>query len=148
MADSKGRIMAQRDTQEQIEHDNVITALKKTLFKYPNDKYPQLKTFANHPIKTHYITNHQGGQFYPDLVVLDVRNERVVITVEVETISSINEIEAAQWNGFASICENFYLFFPRGFANKVKKFCQKFSSIHCYEYWKEDDRYRVEHITF
>ncbi len=140
--------MAWRDLEEQVLHDRVITALKKTLFNYPNDKHPNLKTHTNHPIKTHAVSNHIGGQFYPDLVVLDSRTEKVVSVVEVETVNTINENEAKQWLKFATLGENFYLFFPRGFGVKVKEFCQNISNAHCYEYWQEEKIFRIEHIKF
>jgi hypothetical protein len=140
--------MAWRELEEQIIHDRVVAALKKTMFNFPNDKYPNLKTHTNHPIKTHAVSDHMGGQFYPDLVVLDSRTEKVISVIEVETINTINEAEAKQWLKFASLGEKFYLFFPRGLASKVKEFCQNISNAHCYEYWQEDNTYRVEHIKF
>jgi hypothetical protein len=140
--------MAQRDLEEQVIHDRVVTALKKTLFKYPNDKHPNLKTHTNHPIKTHAINDHIGGQFYPDLVVLNARTEKVISAIEVETVNTINENEAEQWLKFASLGENFYLFFPRGFEAKVKELCRKISKVHCYEYWEDGGHYRAERITF
>ena len=57
--------MAWRILEEQVIHDRVVTALKKNLFNYPNAKHPDLETYTNHPIKTHVVTDHVGGQFYP-----------------------------------------------------------------------------------
>jgi hypothetical protein len=139
--------MAWRELEEQVIHDRVVTALKKSIFNYPSDKHPNLKTHPNHPIKTHSVTDHLGGQFYPDLVVLDSRSEKVVSVVEVETVSTVTESEAKQWFKFASLSENFYLFSPRGFEAKVRELCLKISNIHYYEYWQEENRFRVEHIN-
>ncbi|MEO0092799.1 MAG: hypothetical protein ABIK93_07915 [candidate division WOR-3 bacterium] len=140
--------MAWRELEEQVLHDRVINALKKTMFDFPNDKYPYLKTHTNHPIKTHGVPNHTGGQYYPDLVVLDTRTEKVVTVVEVETINTVNESEAAQWLKFATLGERFYLFFPRGLEIKVKELCQKIANAYCYEYWHDGKTLRVEHIKF
>jgi hypothetical protein len=140
--------MAWRVLEEQVFHDKVVAALKKTLFKYPNDKHPQLKSIANHPIKSHSITDHMGGNFYPDIVVLDGRNERIVSAVEVETENTINENEAIQWVKFASLSENFYLFFPRGFEEIIKKFCLNIKNVHCYHYWQDGEHFQTELIKF
>lgn len=140
--------MAWRDLEEQVIHDRVVSALKKTLFNYPNDKHPNLKTHTNHPIKTHAISDHMGGQFYPDLVIIDVRTGKVVSVIEVETLNTINETEVQQWLKFATLGENFYLFFPRGLSAKVKEFCQQINNILCYEYWQDGKTLRAEHIKF
>jgi len=140
--------MAWRDIDEQVFHDKVVAALKKTLFNYPSNKHPQLKTIANHPIKSHSISDHMGGRFFPDLVVLDARTERIVSAVEVETDNTINENEAKQWVKFASLCDNFYLFFPRGLEAKVKKFCQEITNVHCYHYWQDGEHFQSEIFKF
>ena len=140
--------MAWRDIDEQVIHDRVVTALKKTLFNYPNDKHPDLKTYTNHPIKTHAVRDMMGGQFYPDLIVLDSRTEKVVSAIEVETINTVTEAESLQWIKFAGLCENFYLFFPRGLEIKMKGLCQKIKNGHCYEYWQEGNNFRAELVKF
>ena len=140
--------MAWRDIDEQVIHEHVVTALKKTLFNYPNAIHPHLKTYTNHPIKTHALQDHMGGQFYPDLVVIDSRSEKVISTIEVETINTVTEAESQQWVKFAGLCENFYLFFPRGLDAKVKEFCHLIKNGHCYEYWQEGANFRAELVKF
>lgn len=139
--------MAWRELEEQVIHDRVVTALKKKIFNYPNEKHPNLEVHTNHPIKTHSVSDHLGGQFYPDLVVLDSRSGKVFSAIEVETLSTVNENEAKQWTKFASISENFYLFFPRGFGAKVKTLCQQISNIHFYRYWRDEEHYQIEHVV-
>ncbi|MCX8014463.1 MAG: hypothetical protein N2748_00445, partial [candidate division WOR-3 bacterium] len=112
--------MEERPTDEQTVHLEVITLLKRSVYNYPNATHPTLLTITNHPLTTKAILDPNNTELYPDIVIINTALNKVVMIGEVETTSSINENETEQWRQFANLQTIFYIFYPKGFYNKIR----------------------------
>ncbi|MCS7250309.1 MAG: hypothetical protein N2323_01095 [candidate division WOR-3 bacterium] len=136
--------MAERPYEELIIHDKLIACLKQTVYRYPNEKYPYLKTYTNHPDKQKGIYTINGEYHYPDIVVIDLRNERVIMIAEVETISTLNEIEAEEWKNFSTLSLHFALFYPKGYEFKIRQLCKNIKIDSFLEYHEDEGKFKLE----
>ncbi len=107
-----------RPVREQLEHDRVIRLLQA--------KYKRKFDVAINP------GNEQGtavgtdpSLWYPDLVLFTPdRNRKLVGVVEVETVESINHLEAmSQWAAFARLKTPFHLYVPAAMVDVARRFC-------------------------
>jgi hypothetical protein len=107
-----------RPVREQLEHDRVIRLLQA--------KYKRKFDVAINP------GNEQGtpvpiglSPWYPDLVLHSTeRNRKLVGVVEVETVESINHLEAmSQWAAFARLKTQFHLYVPAAMVDVARRFC-------------------------
>lgn len=135
--------MEDRPIDELTIHQEVITLLKKSVYNYPNATHPSLITYINHPLKNKAVIDSDGNELYPDIVILNCTNNKIVMIGEVETISSVNEAEVEQWKQFAGLSIVFYIFYPKGLYAKMSELCKKVTVSGFFEYQKEDNRYTV-----
>lgn len=107
-----------RPVREQLEHDRVIRLLQA--------KYKRKFDVAINP------GNEQGtpvgvgpSPWYPDLVLQSTeRSHKLLGVVEVETVESINHLEAmSQWVAFSRLKAPFYLYVPAGMVDVARRFC-------------------------
>ncbi len=107
-----------RPVREQLEHDRVIRLLQA--------KYKRKFDVAINP------GNEQGtpvgngpSPWYPDLVLQSTERSRKLLgVVEVETVESINHLEAmSQWAAFSRLKAPFYLYVPVGMVDVARRFC-------------------------
>ncbi|MEO0091545.1 MAG: hypothetical protein ABIK61_02380 [candidate division WOR-3 bacterium] len=135
--------MEERPLSEQVVHETIINLIKKSLYNYPNPSQPHLMTFVNHPLRNKVVTDFEGNEYYPDIVIVNTLNNKIVMIGEVETFSSINEEEAKQWQTFANLGPVFYLFYPRGLYEKVKALTKNIKVSGLFEYQKTNDHYTI-----
>jgi hypothetical protein len=142
--------MEERPLQEQVIHQEVIDILKKSIYNYPNATHPNLITYSNHPLKNKMITDIQGNEYYPDLVIFNSLTNKMVMIGEVETVGSVNIFELAQWQIYANLSPTFYLFYPKGNFAKMHDLCQTVPVAGFFEYQKDDSgRYTISrHYPF
>jgi len=136
--------MAERPYNELIIHDQLIISLKQTIYRYPNEKYPYLKTYTNHPEKGKGIVTQHGEFCYPDLIVIDLRNEKVIMIAEVETITTLNEEEAKEWKIFSSLSQHFALFYPKGYEFRIRELCRNIKIDSFLEYSEVEGKFKLE----
>ncbi len=107
-----------RPVREQLEHDRVIRLLQA--------KYKRKFDVAINP------GNEQGApvvigtsSWYPDLVLNSTeRNRKLVGVVEVETVESVNHLEAmSQWAAFARLKVAFSLYVPAAMVDVARRHC-------------------------
>ena len=135
--------MEERQIDEQVVHQEIITLLKKSVYNYPNATHPSLMTFVNHPLNNKAVLDLDGNEFYPDIVILNCTNNKIVMVGEVETINSVNETEVEEWKQFARLSTVFYIFYPKGLYAKMNELCKKIAVSGFFEYSKEDNRYTI-----
>jgi hypothetical protein len=135
--------MEERPIEEQQTHQQVIDLLKKSVYNYPNASRPSLMTFTNHPIITKSIRDMDGNEFTPDLVIINTLNNKIVMIGEVETASSINEVEAEHWKKFTALSPVFYIYYPKGFYAQMSDLCKKVPLTGFFEYLKEGTHYTI-----
>lgn len=137
--------MVERPYEEMIIHDKLIVSLKQTVYRYPNEKYPYLKTYTNHPERHKGIYSINNGEyFYPDVVVIDLRNEKVIMIAEVETLSTLNEKEAEEWKKFSNLSLHFALFYPKGYEFKIRHLCKHIKIDSFLEYSESEGKFKLE----
>lgn len=135
--------MEERPFEEIIIHQEVIDLLKRSMYNYPNATHPSLMTFINHPVKHKAVTDLNGNEFYPDIVIINSVTYKIVMIGEVETASSLNKIEVSQWENLATLTPVFYIFYPRGYYAKMRELCKKIPVTGFFEYQKENNRYTI-----
>jgi hypothetical protein len=135
--------MEARPVDEQVLHQEIIDLLKKSVYNYPNASRPTLITFTNHPLKNKAVTDIEGNEYYPDIVIINSTNNKIVMIGEVETVSSLNETEVEQWKQFARLSSVFYVYYPKGYYAKMAELCKKVPLTGFFEYSKENAHYTV-----
>ncbi|MEO0072815.1 MAG: hypothetical protein ABIK10_05225 [candidate division WOR-3 bacterium] len=128
---------------EEALHNEVIAFIKKTIYPYPNAARPMLLTFINHPVPQKVLKDQQGQEYYPDIVIVNTEIDKVVMIGEVETESTINEQELKQWQKFSELSSVFYLFYPKGNYERIRKLCEKIRVTGFFEYEKANDKFLV-----
>jgi hypothetical protein len=107
-----------RPVREQLEHDRVIRLLQA--------KYKRKFDVSINP------GNEQGtpvgvgpSAWYPDLVLHSAERSRKLLgVVEVETVESINHLEAmSQWAAFSRLKAPFHLYVPATMVEVARRFC-------------------------
>lgn len=135
--------MEERSIEEQIIHQEIIDLLKKSIYNYPNTSRPSLMTFTNHPIKNKVIRDLEGNEYFPDIVIINTLNNKIVMIGEVETESSLNEVETEQWKKFTTLSAVFYLYYPKGFYAKISDLSKKVPLTGFFEYQKDGTHYTI-----
>jgi hypothetical protein len=136
--------MPGREPEEQVLHDHLVKLLHREYYRYPNDEHPNLLTFVNHPVKTKAVRNLERRDLFPDIVVLNTANDRIAVLAEVETESTVDALEAAEWLEFSKVGARLHLYFPRGFGPQVAELCRDCSDTELVQYWKSGSRYVIE----
>ena len=106
-----------RPVREQLEHDRVIRLLQA--------KYKRKFETSINP--GHEQNAPVGGPppWFPDLVLQSSEKSRKLLgVVEVETIESINHLEAmSQWGAFSRLRVPFHLYVPAGAVDSTRRLC-------------------------
>jgi hypothetical protein len=135
--------MIERPVEEEVVHQEIITLLKKAMYNYPNATHPSLITFINHPLKNKTVIDPDGNELYPDIVIINSFTNKIVMIGEVETASSINDLEVEQWRQFTRLSTTVYIFYPKGLYAKMSDLCKKVPLNGFFEYHKEDNHYVI-----
>ena len=90
-------------------HDGWVDVIKALKMPFPNSQHPNWRTI------THGKMGVRKGEttVYPDLVVLD-ESDSIIMIGEVETASSVDAAEVAQWKVYGAMAQPFYLYVPEG----------------------------------
>ena len=118
-----------RPVREQLEHDRVIRLLQA--------KYKKKFEVAINPGNEQTAPVGTGSSpWYPDLVLQSTdRNRKLLGVVEVETVESVNNLEAmSQWAAFGRLKVPFHLYLPTGCIDTARRFCTDLS-IQVAELW-------------
>ena len=107
-----------RPVREQLEHDRVIRLLQA--------KYKKKFDVAINPGNEQSAPVGAGpSAWYPDLVLHSTERSRKLLgVVEVETVESINHLEAmSQWAAFSRLKAPFHLYVPAAMVDVARRFC-------------------------
>jgi hypothetical protein len=110
-----------RPVREQFEHDRVIRALQA--------RYKRKFEVAINPGAEQNASVEVGAiAMYPDLLLFSQeRGRRLQGTIEVETVESINTLEAmAEWAQFGRLRAPFYLYVPPNTVDTVRRLCAEY----------------------
>jgi hypothetical protein len=102
-------------------HDRLVIGIAEQSFRFPDRDHTDWATYTNTSSRRTMgvETENENEPVYPDIVVL--QNRRVVILVEVETETGVNQDEALQWLRYSSLCETFYLYVPEDYEDVTEE---------------------------
>jgi hypothetical protein len=116
-----------RPVREQLEHDRIIRLLQA--------KYKRKFDVAINPGNEQ--TAGVGGPppWFPDLVLQGDRGKKVLGVVEVETVESVNHLEAmSEWRTFSQLPTAFHLYVPTSMIDVARRLCEDMQ-ITVAEFW-------------
>ena len=129
-----------RPVREQLEHDRVIRLLQ-TKFRRRFDVGINPGAEQNSPVGSGV------SAVYPDVVLVSQdRGRKVMAVIEVETVESVNNLEAlAQWVPFGRLKSPFHLYVPATMVDVAKRLCTDsqipVAEIHTYHWIGDEMRF-------
>ena len=129
-----------RPVREQLEHDRVIRLLQ-TKFRRRFDVGINPGAERNSPVGAGIAA------VYPDvLLVSQDRGRKVMAIIEVETVESVNNLEAlAEWIPFGRLKFPFHLYVPAAMFDVAKRLCSDshipVAEIHTYHWIGDEMRF-------
>ncbi len=94
-------------------------------------KYTEL-VLKNNPDKFRIATNLEGSDrimvagLAPDIVIQDAKGAEILVAIEVETATSIDNNQAAErWKPISEKAPVFQLLLPKGTVARAKRICKK-----------------------
>ena len=129
-----------RPVREQLEHDRVIRLLQ-TKFRRRFDVGINPGAEQNSPVGSGVAA------VYPDVVLVSQdRGRKVMAVIEVETVESVNNLEAmAEWMPFGRLKSPFHLYVPAAMVDVAKRLCSDsqipVAEIHTYHWIGDEMRF-------
>jgi len=120
-------------------HMRAVQDVAQARFEFPTNEQPSLRTFVNIPEKTLAVTDTDGAELIPDIVVVDTPGNILKILAAVETLETITEERATEaWLPFSKLPEAaFYLYVPVGSGGAAKKIAKSLGiDIYGYRTWR------------
>jgi hypothetical protein len=97
-----------RTAEEQHYHDEIVVLVARARYKfYDKTTYTNLNEEKNMS-----AGSVNGQEQYPDIVAVEDFTAKPKIIAEIETDSLVSENEVQQWEDYASLNLNFYLYVP------------------------------------
>ena len=108
-------------------HERAAQDIAQARFEFPTPELPSYRTYVNVPEVTLPVTDEQGNELTPDIVVVDTPGNILKIAAQVETPDTISEERAQEiWAPFAKLNDTaFYLYVPVGQGAQAKQICKK-----------------------
>ena len=129
-----------RPVREQLEHDRVIRLLQ-TKFRRRFDVGINPGAEQNSPVGT------GPAAVFPDVVLVSQdRGRKVMAVIEVETVESVNNLEAmAEWIPFGRLKSAFHLYVPVQMVEVAKRLCSDsnipVAEVHTYHWIGDEMRF-------
>jgi len=129
-----------RPVREQLEHDRVIRLLQ-TKFRRRFD------VGINPGAEQNSAIGSGLAAVYPDVVLVSQdRGRKVMAIIEVETVESVNNLEAlAEWVPFGRLKSPFHLYVPAAMVDVAKRLCTDshipVAEIHTYHWIGDEMRF-------
>jgi hypothetical protein len=129
-----------RPVREQLEHDRVIRLLQ-TKFRRRFDVGINPGAERNSPVGTGITA------VYPDVVLVSQdRGKKVMAIIEVETVESVNNLEAmAEWIPYGRLKFAFHLYVPTAMVDVARRLCSDsqipVAEIHTYHWIGDEMRF-------
>ena len=129
-----------RPVREQLEHDRVIRLLQ-TKFRRRFD------VGINPGAEQNSAVGSGVSALYPDVVLVSQdRGRKVMAVIEVETVESVNNLEAlAEWVPFGRLKSPFHLYVPAAMVDVARRLCSDthvpVAEIHTYHWIGDEMRF-------
>ncbi|HEY5640434.1 MAG TPA: hypothetical protein VIW01_10310 [Dehalococcoidia bacterium] len=117
--------MPLRTESRQLIHDRALKDIARLRFGFPTEKYPDYKTYVNHPARTMGVAFDGGLVAYPDIVVVQHPENNCKVVAEVETNETVREAVARfEWLPYADLAP-LYLYVPVGKGDEALGLCRQ-----------------------
>jgi hypothetical protein len=114
-----------RTESRELIHDRALADIARLRFGFPTEKYPDYKTYVNHPNRAMGVELDGGLVAYPDIVVVQHPENFAKIVAEVETNETVREAVARwEWLPYAELAP-LYLYVPVGKADEALGLCRQ-----------------------
>ncbi len=120
-------------------HMRAVQDIAQARFEFPTTEQPSLRTFVNIPEKTLAVTDTDGTELVPDIVIVDTPGNILRILAAVETQETVTEARAKEaWLPFSKLPDAaFYLYVPVGSGGAAKKICKNLRiDVHGFRTWR------------
>ncbi|MCH7484602.1 MAG: hypothetical protein IIA90_05580 [Chloroflexi bacterium] len=117
--------MPLRTESRQLIHDRALKDITRLRFGFPTEKYPDYKTYVNHPARTMGVAMDGGLVAYPNIVVVQHPENNCKVVAEVETNETVREAVARfEWLPYAELAP-LYLYVPVGKGDEALALCRQ-----------------------
>ncbi len=129
-----------RPVREQLEHDRVIRLLQAKFRR-------RFDVGINPGAEQNSAVGFGVSALYPDVVLVSQdRGRKVMAVIEVETVESVNNLEAlAEWVPFGRLKPPFHLYVPAAMVDVAKRLCSDthvpVAEIHTYHWIGDEMRF-------
>ena len=108
-------------------HERAVQDIAQARFELPTPELASYRTYVNQPAVTLPVTDQQGKEWTPDIVVVDTPGNVLKMLAQVETAETVTEERAKElWAPYAKLPDAaFYLYVPVGYGGQAKKICRK-----------------------
>ena len=120
-------------------HQRVVPEIAEARFEFPTTEFASYRTYVNVPEVNLPVTDQNGVELTPDIVVVDTPGNLLQLVAAVETGDTVTEERAQQeWHALALLPDAaFYLFVPVGCGAAAKRICKKLSiDVYGYRTWR------------
>ena len=117
--------MPLRTESRQLIHHRALNDITRLRFGFPTEKYPDYKTYVNHPTRTMGAAMDGGLVAYPDIVVVQHPENNCKVVAEVETDETVREeVARLEWLPYADLAP-LYLYVPVGKGDEALALCRQ-----------------------
>ncbi len=107
-------------------HERAVQDIAQARFEYPSLELPSYRSYVNVPETSAWVTDEEGSQLAPNIVVIDTPGNVLRILAQVETAETVTEERAKEsWLPFSKLAgAAFYLYVPVGCGAAAKRICK------------------------
>ncbi len=117
--------MPLRTESRQLIHSRALNDITRLRFGFPTEKYPDYKTYVNHPARTMGVAMDSGLVAYPDIVVVQHPENNCKVVAELETDETVREeVARFEWLPYADLAP-LYLYVPVGKGDEALALCRQ-----------------------
>ena len=117
--------MPLRTESRQLIHSRALSDIARLRFSFPTEKYPDYKTYVNHPARTMGVAMDGGLVAYPDIVVVQHPENNCKVVAELETNETVREeVARSEWLPYAHLAP-LYLYVPVGKGDEALALCRQ-----------------------
>jgi hypothetical protein len=120
-------------------YERAVQDVAQARFEFPTPELASYRTYVNVPEVTLPVTDTEGNQLTPNIVVVDTPGNILKILAQVELLENVTEERAKEvWAPFAKLpgCA-FYVYVPVGYGAAAKRICKKLKlDVYGFRTWR------------
>jgi hypothetical protein len=120
-------------------YERAVQDVAQARFEFPTPELASYRTYVNVPDVTLPVTDTEGNQLTPDIVVVDTPGNILKILAQVELLENVTEERAKDvWAPFSKLPDcAFYVYVPVGYGAAAKRICKKLKlDVYGFRTWR------------